>query len=61
MTYATKDKANAAIEAKGFKFVLPAIMGAACWVNGSAYAWVSEVWSPKHQKYRYQVHTAGAA
>lgn len=59
MTYATKAKAIAAVEAKGFTLSRPDMMGAAGWRMGSAYAWISEDWSRKHGKYRFTTHTAG--
>ena len=59
MTYATKTKAIAAIEAKGFVFSRPDAMGSAAWLMGSAYAWITEEWSPKHGKYRFSAHMAG--
>jgi len=60
MTYATRDKAAKAIEAKGYALRPAAVMGAAPWVKAGGYAWISEVWSPKHGKYRFQAHMAGA-
>jgi hypothetical protein len=59
MTYATRDKAVKAIEAKGFVYERPSMMGAASFRMGSAYAWITEVWSPKHGKYRFQANMAG--
>lgn len=54
MDYATKEKAAKAIEAEGFEFVKPAVMGAAPWRKGASYAWVSEFWSPRHRQNRYR-------
>jgi hypothetical protein len=60
VTYSTKTKAVAALEAKGFTFSRPAMMGAAGWRKGSAYAWITEDWSRQHRAMRFWTHIAGA-
>lgn len=55
MTYTTKQQAISLIESRGYSFSKEA----RSWVNGQAYAWITEEWSPKHQKMRFRAHTAG--
>lgn len=59
MTYTTKQQAAKALEGRGFVLREGPIMGAAPWVMGRAYAWVSEEWSPRHKKMRFRTHMAG--
>lgn len=60
MTYATKAKAIAALERKGFVPHKTMGGGMAGFHKGSAYAWITEDWSRKHGKYRFFAHMAGS-
>jgi hypothetical protein len=60
MTYATKAKAIAALESKGFLAHKTMGGGMAGFHKGSAHAWITEDWSREHRSMRFRTHIAGA-
>lgn len=59
-TYATRNRAVKALEALGFSYERPLIMGAASFRReGGGYAWIEHEWSRKHCTMRYVPYARG--
>lgn len=58
-SYATRKRAENAMQEAGFVWTNPGIMGAAGWRRGHSYAWIEEDWCRRHCKMRFFVHARG--